>query len=112
MAAVGGRAAIKTEILGPKAKISFNFKKSLLFSILISKRSKDKPSPSARSARPPKSAKDNNLITPGALTTLKFSIFNFEFEFEFSITDVKSKFPPERPLKKLYSVKSGLVKSE
>ena len=32
------------------------------FSILISKISKDMPSPFARSARPPRSAKDNNLI--------------------------------------------------
>ena len=75
----------------------------------ISKTSKDKPSPSARSANPPRSANDNNLITPGAFITLKFSILSFEFDFELSIIDVKSNFPPERPLKKLYSVSNGLL---
>ena len=74
--------------------------------------SKDNPSPSARSAKPPKSAKDNNWITPGAFITLKFSILSFELDFELSITEVKSNFPPERPLKKLYSVNKGRVKSE
>ena len=70
----------------------------------ISNKSKDSPSPSAKSARPPKSASDNNLITPGALITLKFSILSLEFDFEPSISDVKSSLPPVRPLKKLYSV--------
>ena len=37
-------------------------------------------SPSAKSASPPKSAKERSFIMPGALTTLKFSIFNFEEE--------------------------------
>ena len=80
--------------------------------MLISKTSKDKPSPSAKSASPPKSAKDNNLIKPGALITLKFSIFNFEFDSVPSISDVNSNFPPERPLKKSYSVNSGRERSE
>ena len=99
-------------MLGPKAIISFNFKKFLLFSILISKTSNDKPSPSAKSANPPRSAKDNNLITPGALTTLKFSILRFESDCELSIMELKSSLPPERPLKKLYSVNKGRVRSE
>jgi hypothetical protein len=67
-------------MLGPKANISFNFKKFLFFSISISNTSNDKPSPSAKSAKPPKSANDNNLITPGALITLKFSILSFELD--------------------------------
>ena len=65
-------------MLGPKANISFIFKKPFSLSIFISKISKDKPSPFAKSANPPKSAKDNNLIKPGALITLKFSILIFE----------------------------------
>ena len=68
--------------------ISFIFKRFLSFSISISNRSKDRPSPFAKSTSPPKSASDNNLITPGALTTLKFSILSFEFDFESSIKDV------------------------
>ena len=47
----------------------------------ISNKSKERPSPSAKSASPPKSASDNNFITSGALTTLKFSILSFEFDF-------------------------------
>ena len=42
--------------------------------------SKDKPSPSAKSARPPKSARDKSCTTPGAFTTLKLSIINIEEE--------------------------------
>ena len=45
--------------------------------------SNDNPSPSAKSAKPPKSAKDNNLITPGALTILKFSILRLELDFRY-----------------------------
>ena len=78
----------------------------------ISKTSKDKPSPSAKSAKPLKSANDSNFITPGAFTILKFSIFSFEKDFCSSIIDVKSNFPPDSPLKKLYSVSKGLVRSE
>ena len=74
----------------------------------ISNLSKDNPSPSAKSAKPPRSAKDNNLITPGAFTTLKFSILSFELDFGPSIIDVKNNFPPDKPLKKLYSVNKGL----
>ena len=74
------------------------------FSISISNTSKDNPSPSAKSAKPPKSAKDNNLITPGAFITLKFSILSFEFDFGPSINELNINFPPERPLKKLYSL--------
>ena len=37
--------------------------------------------PSAKSAKPPKSANESNFTIPGALTTLKFSIFNFELEY-------------------------------
>ena len=55
---------------------------------------------------------NNNLIKPGALITLKFSILRFELDFVSSIIDVKSKLPPERPLKKLNSVNNGFVKSE
>ena len=87
-------------MLGPKANISLILR-SLFFSKLISKISKDRPSPSAKSANPPKSARDNNFITPGAFITLKFSILSFEIEFDSSIIDVKSNFPPDRPLKKL-----------
>ena len=54
---------------------------------------------------------DSIQIKDGDLK-LKFSIFNFELELLPSITDVKSNLPPESPLKKLYSVKRGLVKSE
>ena len=56
--------------------------------MLISSVSKDRPSPSARSANPPKSANESNFTIPGALTTLKFSIFNFEFETFSSNIDV------------------------
>ena len=69
--------------------------------MFISNTSKDNPSPSAKSANPPKSASDNNLITPGAFTNLKSSIFSFETDLFSSIIEVKSNFPPERPLKKL-----------
>ena len=55
--------------------------------------SNDKPSPSAKSANPPRSARDKSFITPGALTTLKFSIFNFELDDVSPIKDVKSNFP-------------------
>ena len=99
-------------MLGPKASISFNFIRFLFFSILISKISNDNPSPSAKSANPPKSAKDNNLTTPGALITLKFSILSFELDYNSSIIEVKINFPPDRPLKKLYSLSKGLVRSE
>ena len=51
----------------------------------ISKTSKDKPSPSAISAKTLKSANDSNFITPGAFTILKFSIFSFEKDFCSSI---------------------------
>ena len=78
----------------------------------ISNISKDIPSPSAKSANPLRSAKAKSLITPGAFTTLKFSIFSLEFAFGPSIIDVKSNFPPDRPLKKLYSVNKGLGRSE
>ena len=64
-----------------------NFKKSLFFSIFISKISKVNPSPAAKSAKPPRSAKESNFTTPGALMTLKFSIFNIELDFEFSIIE-------------------------
>ena len=104
--------SIKTEILGPSASISFNFKISFFFSILISKTLKDIPSPSAKSAKPPKSAKVSNLTIPGAFITLKFSIFKFDFVEFVSIIDVNNNFPPVKPLKKLYSVNSGFVMSE
>jgi hypothetical protein len=52
-------------MLGPKANISFNFKKFLSFSISISNVSKDKTYPSAKSAKPPKSAIESNFIIPG-----------------------------------------------
>ena len=65
-------------MLGPKANISFNLRKFWFLSISISNVSNDKPSPSAKSARPLKSAKDNNFTTPGAFITLKFSILSFE----------------------------------
>ena len=58
-------------------------KKPLSSFILSSILSKDNPSPSAKSARPPKSARDKSFTTPGALTTLKFSIINFEEDFFF-----------------------------
>ena len=64
-------------------KIEFSF-----FSISISNTSKDKPSPSAKSTKPLRSAKANSLITPGAFITLKFSIFSFELDFESSIIEV------------------------
>ena len=53
--------------------MAFIFKKPSLFSISISSVSKDKPSPLAKSAKPPRSAKDSNWIIPGALITLKLS---------------------------------------
>ena len=59
--------------------------------------------------RPPKSARDSNFTIPGALITLKFSIFNFEFDEFLSITEEYNSLPPVKPLKKLYSVKRGLV---
>ena len=90
-----------TEMLGPSASISFNFNNSLVFCILISKISNDIPSPSARSANPPRSAKDNNFTIPGAFTTLKFSIFKFEIDKFFSIVEENNNFPPVKPLKKL-----------
>ena len=99
-------------MLGPKANISLNFKKSLFFSISTSKTSKDSPSPSARSAKPPKSARESNFTKPGTFTILKFSILSFELDFKLSMIDVKSNFPPEMPLKKLYSVNKGRGKSE
>ena len=63
--------------------------KPSLLSILISKISNDNPSPSAKSASPPRSAKDNNLMIPGALITLKFSISSFELDDSLSIIDSK-----------------------
>ena len=80
--------------------------------ITISSFSKDRPSPSARSARPPKSAKDNNLTKPGASLILKFSIINFELDSLNSIMDEYIKIPPFNPLKKEYSVNNGFGKSE
>ena len=79
---------------------------------MISKISKDMPSPLAKSAKPPRSARESNLTIPGALTTLKFSIFNFEFEILFSIIDEYNNLPPINPLKKVNSVNSGFVMSE
>ena len=79
--------------------------------MFISRTSNDIPSPSAKSAKPPKSARDSNFTIPGAFVTLNFSIFNFEEEDFFSITDENKRFPPLNPLKKLYSVNNGLVKS-
>ena len=99
-------------MLGPKARISLICNSLLSFSMFISNESKERPSPSAKSTRPPKSASDNNLIKPGAFITLKFSILSFEFDFGPSIKDVKSNLPPLRPLKKLYSVNNGRVRSE
>ena len=75
--------------------------------MFISNLSKDKPSPSAKSASPPKSARDKSLITPGALIILKLSIIIFELDVSFSIIVENVKIPPERPLKKLYSVSNG-----
>ena len=69
--------------------------------MLISNLSNDKPSPSAKSARPPKSAIDKSFTTAGAFTTLKFSIVNFELEVSLSIIDEKTNTPPDTPLKKL-----------
>ena len=43
---------------------------------IFSRTSKDKPSPSARSANPPKSAKERSLTMAGAFITLNFSIFS------------------------------------
>ena len=83
-----------------------------MLSILISKISNDNPSPSAKSASPPRSAKDNNLMIPGALITLKFSISSFELDDSLSIIDVNKSFPPAKPLKKLYCDSKGFGKSE
>ena len=104
---------MRTDILEPMAKISSNFKKpSSLLVILISNLSKDKPSPSAKSARPPKSARDKSFTTPGAFTTLKSSIINFEEDALPSIIDENVKIPPDKPLKKVYSESKGWGKSE
>ena len=73
-----------------------------VFSKSISNTSKDKPSPSVKSANPPRSAIDNSLTNLGAFITLKFSIFNFEFEILESMIDEYNSFPPVNPLKKLY----------
>ena len=43
-----------------------NFLEESLFFIFISKMSNDIPSPSAKSAKPPKSAKESNFTNPGA----------------------------------------------
>ena len=83
-----------------------------MFSILASRISNDKPSPSARSASPPRSARDNNFTILGALINLKFSILSFDILELLSITDENNKFPPDNPLKKLNSDKRGLAKSE
>ena len=53
-----------------------------------------------------KSASDNNFITPGALTTLKFQ-FEFDLILNHQLMRVKSDLPPVRPLKKLYSVSNS-----
>ena len=75
--------------------------------MLISSFSKDIPSPSAKSASPPKSASDKSFTTPGAFTILKLSIINFEVDVSSSIIDEKVKTPSVKPLKKLYSEIKG-----
>ena len=70
-------------MLGPTANNSFNFINLGFELILISSLSKDKPSPDAKSASPPKSANDNNLITPGAFFILKFSIISLNLKYRF-----------------------------
>ena len=47
-------------MLGPRARISLNLIVLFFFCISFSKTSKDKPSPAARSANPPKSARDKS----------------------------------------------------
>ena len=98
-------------MLGPRARISLNLIVLSFFIIPISKISKDKPSPAARSAKPPKSAKDKSFTNPGAFTILKFSIFKFEIELFLSIIVVNNNLPPIKLLKNCIQI-IGVWKSE
>ena len=93
------------------ASISSNFKISSCFIILISKISKDKPSPAARSLNLLNQLKTAILLH---LELLQFKIFNFKFEIELflSIIVVNNNLPPIKLLKNLYSDNRGLGRSE
>ena len=105
-------AAGPMELNFSKIISSFKFKSPFELVICISILSKDKPSPSAKSAKPPKSASDKSFTKPGALITLKFSINNFEEEDFSSIIDEYVRIPSDNPLKKLYSDNKGWGRSE
>ena len=54
----------------------------------ISKTSKVNPSPSAKSARPLRSASESNFTIPEAFITLKFSILSLDLDLSSSIDEV------------------------